>query len=318
MAGGCSGAAKVRGALPLHTAADLALPGSAHRFDYEAIDAARHRLFVAHMADDAVAVVDLAGPTVVGTVANVPGATGLVVAPDLGRVFASAGDANQVVVIDETTLAVLARTPTGGFPDGLSYDPQAERVYVSDENGGDLTVIEARTGAAVGRIKLGGEAGNNAYDPTADRILVDEQSHNRVLTIDPHTDEITASAPLPGCDHSHGLHLDAAARLAFVACDHNHRLLVVDLTTMAVTARFALGAGPDVLDLDPGLHRLYVAADSGNVAVFDESGPRLRPLGLAFLADNAHSVAVDPTTHRVYFALPDVRGHPTLRVMEPA
>ncbi|HMG27461.1 MAG TPA: YncE family protein, partial [Acidimicrobiia bacterium] len=30
---------------------------------------------------------------------------------------------------------------------------------------------------------------------------------------------------------------------------------------------------------------------------------------------HAHSVAVDPATHRVYFPLQDVGGHPMLRVM---
>src|SRR5262249_16843123 len=51
-----------------------------------------------------------------------------------------------------------------------------------------------------------------------------------------------------------------------------------------------VGHGPDVLALDPGLHRLYVASESGNLAVFD-AGPQVRKLGAGNAGSNAHSVS---------------------------
>ena len=65
---------------------------------------------------------------------------------------------------------------------------------------------------------------------------------------------------------------------------------------------------------DHSLRRLYVAAESGVVAVFAEIGHSARPLGDAFLAAEAHSVAVDPRTHLVYFPL---QGGPQLLIMKP-
>ena len=71
-----------------------------------------------------------------------------------------------------------------------------------------------------------------------------------------------------------------------------------------------------MLDLDPQPKRLYVAAESGVVSVFDvRSG--LRKLDEGELAPHALSVAVDPRSHRVYFPLEDVDGRPVLRVMRP-
>lgn len=35
-------------------------------------------------------------------------------------------------------------------------------------------------------------------------------------------------------------------------------------------------------------------------------------------APHAHSVAVDPATHRVYLPLQSVDGHPVMRIMAPA
>jgi hypothetical protein len=43
----------------------------------------------------------------------------------------------------------------------------------------------------------------------------------------------------------------------------------------------------------------------------------LRKIGQSHLAGGAHSVAVDQATHRVFFPLQDVGGHPVLRVMQP-
>ncbi len=73
---------------------------------------------------------------------------------------------------------------------------------------------------------------------------------------------------------------------------------------------------PDVLDFDVGLRRLYVAAESGIVTVVAEQGRTLTKLGQDFLATEAHSVAVDSRTHRVYFPLEDVDGRPVLRIMQ--
>ena len=52
--------------------------------------------------------------------------------------------------------------------------------------------------------------------------------------------------------------------------------------------------------------------------MFTEQGRRLVKLGQAKLADNAHTVAVDPRTHLVYFRLEHGSGDgPELRIMAP-
>lgn len=71
--------------------------------------------------------------------------------------------------------------------------------------------------------------------------------------------------------------------------------------------------------VDPPLRRLYVAAESGTVAVFAETAHTARSLGIAFVATEAHTVAVDPATHLVYFALQSgTDGAPQLLVMKPS
>ena len=62
---------------------------------------------------------------------------------------------------------------------------------------------------------------------------------------------------------------------------------------------------------------LYVAAEFGVVAGIRERDGSLVQLGW-YGAPKAHSVAVDPVTHRVYLPLADVSGHPVLRVLVPS
>jgi DNA-binding beta-propeller fold protein YncE len=72
------------------------------------------------------------------------------------------------------------------------------------------------------------------------------------------------------------------------------RLLPREVTEIA-----DVGDGPDVLALDPGLHRLYVASESGTLAVFDV-GTGARKLAAGNAGPNAHSVSVDPATHLAF------------------
>jgi DNA-binding beta-propeller fold protein YncE len=147
---------------------------------------------------------------------------------------------------------------------------------------------------------------------------VDVQSRNDIAVIDPRKNRVVRRVALPGCDHPHGMLVDSPRRLAFVACDGNARLLTLDLRRLTVTGRSSIGASPDVLALDRTLHRLYIAAESGVVAVFAENAHGLEKLGQARLAPNAHTVAVDSRTHLVYFPLERGNsGKPELRIMAP-
>jgi hypothetical protein len=95
-------------------------------------------------------------------------------------------------------------------------------------------------------------------------------------------------------------------------------LAIVDLRTRRQMKLLPLPPDIDVLAFDPGLQRLYAAAETGMVAVFAVAADRsVTEMGRGLLAPNAHSVAVDPVTHRVYFPLENVGGHPVLRVMSP-
>jgi DNA-binding beta-propeller fold protein YncE len=303
--------------LPLSIVATVGLPGHASRLDYADLDPAAHRLFVAHMGDGTLLAVDTRTNRVVATVPELPSVTGVIVVPALHRVFASVAGAGQVATIDEDTAAVLARAPAGRFPDGLAYVPSTGQVWVSDEDGGAEIVLDARTGQAVATVPLGGEAGNVRYDPAGDRVLVDVQTADQIAVIDPRTRTVVGRVPVPGCDHDHGLLLTGGR--AFVACDGNNQLVVLALPGLTQLGHLDVGDRPDVLAADPAHRLLYVAAESCDVTTVDTRTAAGRVTGRAHLADGAHVVAVDRTTGRAYFPVPDAGdGRPGLLITEPA
>jgi DNA-binding beta-propeller fold protein YncE len=305
--------------LGLRPAATIPLPGDGSRFDYASLDAGKGLLFIAHLGASQIIEVDIHSQRVVRTIGGLPGVHGVLVLPDKHRVYATATDANQLAIIDEDTGTVLGRGPTGAYPDGLAYDPPHTTVWTTDESGGSETILDAATGTPRGTVDVGGAAGNIAYDPTTRQMLVAVQGRNNLAVIDPATATITRRVDLPGCDHDHGLSIDDTDRLAFVACDGNAVLLTVDLNTWHVLDHHPVGQDPDVLAYDPGNHRLYVAAESGWLTTLDVHNRHTTVTGSSHLADDAHVVAVDPTTHRSYFPVPHgPHGHPALLVFDPA
>lgn len=306
-------------ALPVRQIGSVPLPGDTSRFDYASLDARAGLLFIAHLGAGQIVEVDVNAGKVVRTIDGVSGVHGVLVVPERHRVYATATGANQMVALDEETGAVLSRTPTGDTPDGLAYDPVHGTVWTTNEDGGSETVIDAGSGAVRGSVDLGSGAGNNAFDPVSGDVLADAQDKDQLDVIDPASLAVTRRADLPGCDHDHGLTLDAADRLAFVACDGNARLLTVDLNTWRVTGAVPVGVDPDVLGWDAATRRLYVAAESGWLTIADLHDRTLTVAGSAHFTDGSHVVAVDPGTHRSFYPIADgPGGKPVLLIEEPA
>lgn len=118
----------------LRAIADVPLPRPANRFDYQSVDSARGRLYISHMDAGRVVVFDLDSGRVVNEVEGLPRVTGVWAVPAHHHVYASAAGAHEVAVIDDRTLAVVARIGGVRFPDGIGYAPDADKVFVSDED----------------------------------------------------------------------------------------------------------------------------------------------------------------------------------------
>ena len=302
--------------LPLAFVEDVPLPGGASRFDYQWLDPVNRRLYIAHLGDSSLVVFDLDGKKVIHEVPKLPSVHGVVAAPSLHLVFATATAEKTLALIDDQTFEVKARVPAGEYPNGLAV--AGDRVFVSNNQGAGVAVVDAKTAKALPSIRIGGGAGNTQWDAESGHILAAVHGEGYLADIDPAKSELAGRIALDHISSCHGLLVASPQRLAFAACHGKTPVLaVVDLHARRQIALLPLPPDIDVLAFDPGLGRLYAAAETGMVVVFGVAADHtVSELGRGVLAPHAHTVAVDPTTHRVYFPLENVDGHPVLRVMD--
>src|ERR1700675_4254212 len=130
--------------------------------------------------------------------------------------------------------------PGGTYPDGLAYSPETHKVYVSDEHGGTDTVIDTYTNTRVATVQIGGVIGNTQFDAVSHHMFINAQSTEELVEVDPSTDAIVRRIKVPGAKGNHGLLIDSASRKAFIACEGNDRLIVMDLRTGAAVAQFSV------------------------------------------------------------------------------
>ena len=293
------------------------LPGPpGRRFDYLAIDYDDDYLFINHLAAGVLYVVDLKTNTVVKTIDDVPGGEGVEYVPELKRLYTSNAGDNTIGVIDLRQMRVVKKLPTEAKPDGSTYAGPFHKLYVSDERGRAETVVDVLRDTIVTTLHFDSQTGTPQYDSVARQVYVNLQDDDLVAAIDPATDFVTGRYPVEGCQGNHGMALDPEHRRAFLACQGNNVLVVLNLETHRSIAHVPLPRGADVVKFDPGLGRVYVACSVGAISVIHEDDPdHFRKVEDFPVQRKVHSLEVDLRTHRVYAPEEQENGEPVARLL---
>lgn len=304
----CSGAlampaATMAGAPPqgLLPQAPIEVSAAPTRFDLMTVDSDRHRLLAAHSQAGTLTVIDLAAGKLEREV-PVGKSSGVAVDPQDGKYFV--GTTEGVAVVDRDTLAKTGFIPTPGPADAMVFDPQGDRLYVGHDDDGELWVIDPRHDAVAGRIALPGAPELMAVDPQLHRLYVNIKPTNEVVAIDPGSGKIVARWSSLPTDSPHGLALDQADRRLFIA-GHSRMVSVFALPAGKPVAGVDIGPGHvDQIAFDAVDRRLY-CPDAGRLVIIGITADADSVLGSVAIPPGAHSVAVDPRTHRVWIAYAD-------------
>src|ERR1700675_2884840 len=279
---------------------DLPGPGG-KRFDYLTIDEDDQYLLSAHLAADQTYVIDLSTNKVVATITDTPGAEGIEYVPELKKFYTSNAHDNTIGVVDLKQMKVVKKLKTEAKPDGSTYAAPFRKLYVSDEQGKAEAIVDVQKDQIVGTLHFESETGMPQYDPIARKVYVNLQNQNIFAVIDPVTDKVVGRYSVGQCKGNHGMALDPEHHRAFLACEENNLMTVFDLDKHAPIAFLPLADGPDVIKVDAGLGRIYVACYSGALSVFHQDDPdHYRKLEDFHVQHAVHSLAVDSKTHRVY------------------
>ena len=275
--------------------------GGAGNFDYLTVDPAAERLYLSH--GNEVVVIDLTNNTIAGRIADTPGVHGIAVAPG-GHVFTSNGRGNNVSVVDPKTLATLSKVETGANPDSIIYEPKDKAIYAFNHTGGSATVIDAATGKVVATVPLEGAVETGASDPGLGKVFVNIEDKDEVMVIDTATHKVTAKWPIAPAEGGTGMAIDPATHRIFVG--GGKVLVMMDAQSGKVVANVPICNGTDATSFDPGTKNVFVSCSDGHITVAHMDSPaKLSPVETITTSRGARTIAVDPTTHRVYVAAQD-------------
>ena len=273
------------------------------------------QLYAASISSGAIWRVPLHG----GKLATLPGkpvAHGVVLDPISHMAFATRSGVNTVEIFDPATMDSLATLPVAEDADGIFYDARNKLVYVGNGDAMLGTVIDPAARSVVGTIPLGGKPEFAAFDPQTGWMLQNVESTDELLALDLATRMVVHRWPLAGCKAPSGMAIDPAERKAFIACSGNARVATFGIDAGKVLSTQTMASHVDAIAYDPGLHRLYAAGAFGAMTVLQQFGDTWQMLDNIRTHFGAHTLTVDPQTHRIYVGYASLLTAPRLVVFD--
>lgn len=280
--------------------------GGAGGWDYVTLDASARRLYVPR--SDRVLVLDLEGKAL-GVIPGTDGVHGVALAPALDRGYASNGRGNSITIFQLSTLAVLAQVKaTGEGPDAILFDPFTNRVFSFNGRGQNATVIDALKGEVVGTIPFGHKPEFAATDNQG-HVFVNLEDSAELAVIDAKKLTIEQKWSLKPIEDPTGMAIDLQHHRLFIV-GGNKLMAVVDANTGKLLATPAIGTGADAAAFDAELGLAFSSNGEGTLTVVRQDGPsQYSVLEQVPTRRGARTMALDPTTHRIY--LPTAEYGPT-------
>lgn len=246
------------------------IPGTAGRWDVASIDEASQRLYLSDTTNQTLDVVDLTKGAVIAQIPGLPnhpdqkggnhGSNGVVIAPDLHKVFVSDEGDNSVHVFDttsDTQVGVIPTTQEG--TDAIAYEPVHKKVYATNADSKTITMIGATADTVGGQIALPSSPELSAWDPFDGTLHQNPSSANQQAVIVTNTDTINYIFNLPpGCS-PHGLAFDPRTQHEVIGCG-NQMTVVMDGGDGSILSLTRHVGGNDAAIYDPVDDRFYVAA----------------------------------------------------------
>lgn len=297
------------GAPPGHglTINRVALPGEG-RGDYLLADPASNHLFVTH--SQRVHVLDLKTLKPVAEVTGLTAAHGVALDAK-GHGYVSDGKSDSVIEFDPATGRELKRIHVGKGPDSILFDPASQKVMAFNGESEDVSVIDPATASVVATIKLPDGPEFSQSDGQG-HVYVNLEDRNAVAVIDTRKLAFDHLIALKGCNGPAPLAIDRANHRLFSGCG-NHVMVVSDAVSGKVVASVPIGGNPDGIAYDAGTKRVFVANRDGGWTVVHQAGADHYQVEQTLKIDEyAKTVALDPTTHRIFSSSADLVWPPAV------
>lgn len=273
-------------------------------FDHGAFDPKTRRVFVAHTARNCLEVIDHDTSRHVATLNGFPEAAG-VVAHD-GNVLVTNRGAASLTWLDATALRSRWTASTAVRPNGVAITSSANLAIaacIGDDTHQPELQVFGPDGGPRSSLKLPGRPRWCVVDADDERVFLAIRDPTLVL--------VARLPDLSGVEHwplpsggAHGMDIDHAAGLLYVACDDG-ALVAVDTRSGRTQRQWPLAGGPDATFFNPASGMVHVAiAEPGLVQSIDPRNGSVSRITTARGAKTTALVAPD----RLYVLSPAHRG----------
>ena len=243
---------------------------------------------------------------------------GVALVPSRDLAFVTRSEVNAVDAFSPSSFKPLGRIRVAEDADGILYDAAHDLIYVANGDAQLATLIDPGTRTNVGTIALGGKPEFAAIDPRSGLVYQSIESANAVAAIDLGKRRVVGRWSIGSCEAPTGIAIDATLRRAFIVCGRNAMLVVFDLDKDRVVASVKIGTGPDSVAFDSSLRRIYATGISGTLTVTQQkSADSYELLDRISTHFAAHTLAVDPASHKVYLGYAGLFVAPRIAVFSP-
>ena len=257
----------------------------------------------------------------VSSVSEMPGTGavhGIAILPEANIAFITRSEENTVDVFDPRSLQQLTSIPVADDADAILYVPYAKLMYIANGDAKLATLIDPVKRVTVGVIPLPGKPEFPALDPQTGLLYQNLEDIDSIAAIDLGKRLMLGQWSLAPCEGPSGMAIDSEQRRLFTVCSGNAGLVVFDLETHRVITWLKIGGGPDSVAFDPTFHRIYSAGRAGKLTVIQQDGPNAyRVLDEIRAHYGAHTLAVDPVSHKIFVAYASLLAHPRIAVFSP-
>lgn len=297
---------------PYHIAAQWKIGGDSG-WDYLAVDPMSKLLYVTH--GNHVVVIDTISGSVKADITGLKGIHGVAFDTSGKFGYISDGGANEVVVFDRKTDAILQRVPAGTNPDGIVFEPVTQTVWAFNGRSKNATVIDDVTHQVVATVPLPGKP----EFPVADgkgSVYDNIENLSQIVHIDARTHTILATWPIAPCEGPSGLAIDKRHERLFAVCDGT--MAVVDARTGKVVATPKIGDGPDAARFD-SKHRLAFSSNGEGTLtiVHEDSLDSYSVLQTLATKRGARTMALDEASGKIYVVTADFGPRPAATADSP-
>lgn len=238
-------------------------------FDHGALEPETRRVFIAHTARDCLEVVDADTNRHLATLQGFRGAAGVVAGK--GNVLVTNRGSASLAWVDARTLETRTVLNTGPRPNGAAIVSSLQVAVVAcigdDTHGPQLQVLGLE-GDRKWSVDLPGRPRWCVVDTKEERVFLAIRNPSMVLVADLPELNAIQHWPLPS-DGAHGMDINHAANLLYVACDGGS-LVEVDVRSGQVQREWPLPGVPDATFYNPTSGLVHVAIeDPGLIQTVD-------------------------------------------------